>query len=235
MREFKITNYSVSSTEIVFYIITVLVLSFLYVFNDVYGTWLGVAVNLFNVVVILSLSFLFQQLVQKSVAQVYGASTRYKLWIPGLMIACVVGLFSLGDIVVFAVGIVSIQQFYGSRLGKKSVKLGEDERGKIVLSGVLANLFLAFLIKLLAPFLNEGVWFAGVMINLWMAFYNLVPVPPLQGSYVFMWNRVVWAVVTVLTLSCLVMMPFIDFMWVALLALGLGFVTFLFVEGYKLG
>jgi Zn-dependent protease len=184
--------------------------------------------------VLLGLSFIFQQFVMKSISQTYGASTKYKLWLPGLLAALVVGVFTLGEIVVFAVGFNTILPYYASRLSKKSVKIGEDERGRIALSGVLANLAMAFLVKLLSPFLANNLWMAAVNINLWMAFFYALPIPPLNGSFIFVWDRAVWAVTFVSIAACLVLMLSVSLLWVVPIVAALAFITFLFMMGFKL-
>ncbi|MBR9679218.1 MAG: hypothetical protein GON13_03040 [Nanoarchaeota archaeon] len=234
MREFKVTNFYVSEKEIVFFLVTISVLSFLFVFNDDFVTWGDVLINYVNVFVLAGLSFLFFQLVQKAVAQIYGARTRYVLWTKGFIFSFIVGIASLGKLVFFSMGFTEIVKYRGSRLGKKSLSLGEDERGKIILSGVLASLGIAFLIKLLSPFLSNNVWVTGVSINVLIAIFNLIPVPPLSGSYVFVWNRVVWAITSIVGVTCFFLMPVTSIFWVLLVMSVLSVITFLFMMGFQL-
>ena len=234
MRNFKITNFSVSEKELFFFFITVVILSFLFVFNDDFPTWKGVVMNYLNVLVLVSLSFLFFQLVQKAVAQSYGAKTQYVLWLPGFMVSIIIGVASLGRSVFFSMGFTRIIKYSGSRLGKKSVFLGEDEKGKIILSGVLASLSLAFLVKLISPLLAGDVWVTCVSINVLIAIFNLVPFPPLSGSYLFVWNRVAWALASVASIVCLFLMPVISLFWLIVILSGLSVITFLVMMAYQL-
>ena len=234
MREFKITSFSISERELSFFALTILVLSFLFVFNDDFVTWSDVLLNYVNVLVLVSLSFIFFQLVQKAVAQSFGARTRYVLWVPGFIVSIIIGLASLGKLVFFSMGFTEITKYKGSRLGKKSVFIGEDERGKIILSGVLASLGLAFIVKLLSPFLSTNIWVTGVLINSIIALFNLIPVPPLSGSYIFVWNRVVWAITLIAALVSVFLLPVTSIFWASVVMISLGVITFLFMMGYQL-
>ena len=33
----------------------------------------------------------------------------------------------------------------------------------------------------------------AVFVNLWLAIFNMLPIPPLDGSKVLSWNKVIWA------------------------------------------
>jgi Zn-dependent protease len=39
----------------------------------------------------------------------------------------------------------------------------------------------------------------GFVVNLWLAAFNLIPVPPLDGSKVFAWSKLIWAIIAIPT------------------------------------
>jgi Zn-dependent protease len=69
-------------------------------------------------------------------------------------------------------------------------RLKDPKKGMMLVSlaGPMTNLLIAFLFsRLLGVFVSEGVQLFfqyAVMINLVLAFFNLIPIPPLDGSHI---------------------------------------------------
>lgn len=135
----------------------------------------------------LGTAFIGHELAHKLVAQNFGYQAEFRLWRLGLIIAAISAIVTMGHILFAAPGAVYILAYTRPR-----------EEGLISISGVLANLLLAFFFF----FLSRGSGFVGligdwgVLINLWLAAFNLLPIPPLDGSKVMPWNLGVWIVVT---------------------------------------
>jgi len=133
--------------------------------------------------------FLLHELAHKVLAQRYGAWAEFRSSPGGLLLAVVTGLFGF---VFAAPGAVYIA---GS--------LNKRENGLVSLVGPLTNLViaLAFLGSFLAfgPFLGGGLasWVGTILqftgyINLFLGGFNMIPIPPLDGSKVIAWNPAVW-------------------------------------------
>lgn len=133
----------------------------------------------------LAMGFVSHELAHKWVAMRYGHLAIYRMWTLGLVLALLVGLATNGRIIFAAPGAVVILAPYFSR----------REGGMISLSGPLTNILLAALF--LGVSFIDGVvgiiGMQGVFINLWLAFFNMLPLPPLDGSKVFFWNPIIWA------------------------------------------
>jgi Zn-dependent protease len=128
-------------------------------------------------------AFIFHEMAHKYTAQRYGCWAEYRMWDTGLIIA----FFS---VVVFgfvfaAPGAVYINPGYQG--------ITRRQNGIISVSGAVANLALAVI------FLLIGFRF-GVIINAWLALFNMLPFPPLDGFKVRAWDTKVWIGVIVAAL-----------------------------------
>lgn len=131
-------------------------------------------------------AFVFHEMAHKFTAQKYGCWAEYRMWDTGLIIAFF-SVIVLG-IVFAAPGAVYISPGYYS--------ITMRQNGIISVSGALANLALAVIFYII------GFQF-GVIINAWLALFNMIPFPPLDGSKVMAWDIKVWIGVIV---GALVMM-----------------------------
>lgn len=138
---------------------------------------------LFVSLIVTGSSFILHELAHKYVAIYYGAKARFVMWTQYVIGAVLISLV-LGFIFI-APGAVYI---YGKEINIR-------ENGIISLAGPLVNIFVALLFFLLAflglPALIVGL---GIQINLWIAFFNLLPIGPLDGKKILMWNPLLWVI-----------------------------------------
>ncbi|MBE6493205.1 MAG: site-2 protease family protein [Methanosphaera stadtmanae] len=145
------------------------------------------------------LSFLLHELGHKIIAQKYGFFAEFKKNNRGLLIAIITGLFGF---VFLAPGAVYIGSYTG--------RITEEENGKISLGGPVVNIALAILFAgiliSIKPFIvyNQFLFYIGLLcnisfqINSYLALFNLLPIPPLDGSKVIKWNMPLW-ITTIIT------------------------------------
>jgi len=140
-------------------------------------------------------AFVFHELAHRQMARYYGYRAYYKRWDTGILLALLVGIVTRilsGAVWIFAaLGAVEVYAPYAY-----------DERetfGKIALVGPVTNIAIGAVslaaLRMLPPF--TYLWWALRMtatVNLWLAFFNLLPFPPLDGSKVVRWNAGAWAV-----------------------------------------
>lgn len=129
--------------------------------------------------------FMLHELAHRFVAKKFKAHAYYKAWPFGLLFVLFTALLGF---VFAAPGAVYI---YGEHIDRKKNAL-------ISLAGPLTNVLLAFVFVILffASASGDFWWMVGKIgfqINLWLALFNLIPIPPLDGSKVFVWQPLIWA------------------------------------------
>ncbi len=131
-------------------------------------------------------AFLIHEMSHKFTAIHYGAWSEFRMWPMGLVLTIITGLigflFALPGAVYFASYRNPIRE------------------GKIAIAGPIANLVMGIVLLpvLLFASLNFEIFaaiFFLVYINLWLGLFNLVPIPPLDGSKVFAWNKTYWGII----------------------------------------
>lgn len=133
--------------------------------------------------------FIFHELAHRTVALKYGAQAEYRAWTAGLVLA----LFSaLMGFVFAAPGAVYI---YGQNITKK-------QNGFIALAGPITNGAVALMFMAIATTLSPNsilhlIVSYAAYINIFLGMFNMIPVPPLDGSKVIKWNFAAWLIVVI--------------------------------------
>ena len=185
---FKFTGKEIRDLIISFIVIT-LGFSILYSnnnFNDILFYFPIVAVGV-------GAGFIFHELGHKFAAMHYGYWAEYQLWPYGLVIALISSFFGF---IFAAPGAVYIY----------SNGMKDSENGLVSLAGpavniVLGLIFLAILSSFNGVIANDTeyiialICLLGTRINFFLATFNLLPIPPLDGSKVLSWSVPIWLVV----------------------------------------
>jgi len=134
--------------------------------------------------------FVLHELSHKFVAQRYGFWAEFRVWPMGLVLALVTSFIGF---IFAAPGATYIS----------GMNISQSQNGKISLVGPLTNIAVAVAFLPLVIF-SPGLpafWVdlgsEGFSINIFLALFNLLPVPPLDGSKVFSWSKLNWAAVFV--------------------------------------
>ncbi len=148
-----------------------------------------------------SLTFITHELMHKFVAQRFGAIAAFKSSYNGLMITLLSGFFG------FLVGIPGATVIYTDNFTQK-------EEAYVSLAGPLTNfaifliffilgnvLYPRFLSQVTTTFSPELILYNGYIQNainlvlytsILLAFFNMLPIYPLDGSKVYRWNKLVY-------------------------------------------
>ena len=148
---------------------------------------------IFPVVMIgVGVGFIFHELGHKFVAMHYGYYAEYELWPTGLLIALASSFFGF---IFAAPGAVVI---YSNGMEKKT-------NGLISIAGPIVNIILGLIFFLILGSLGDFIYtetgaivylicVLGTRINFFLAAFNLLPIPPLDGSKVMSWSVPVWLI-----------------------------------------
>jgi len=140
--------------------------------------------------------FFFHEMSHKYVASRYGLWAEYRMYPLGLILALVFSI--LFGYTIAAPGAVNVSG--GAR---------RFEIGRIAAAGPMANIvmggvFLPLYIKVGMDSIYGALMGFVAMINIFLAFFNLIPLGPLDGRKIIVWNSGVWAGMFAVSLFLLV-------------------------------
>lgn len=135
----------------------------------------------------------------KFMAQHYGFDAEYKIWPLGLALGLITALIP-GGFVIAAPGATYISP-YKKRFAFKVGTLSRKQYAIISLAGPVVNI--AFAVSLLAAnfFYALDLFLLAARISFFLAFFNLLPIPPLDGSKIINWSLPVWIAVTAVSFA----------------------------------
>jgi Zn-dependent protease len=158
--------------------------------------------GIFNPLVIslstVGISFIVHEMSHKVIAQRYGSWAEFRM--SPIMLALMLILVYEFGILFAAPGAVMI---YGGSVGRR-------ESGRISLAGPLSNLLLALVFF---PLLSEtGILYEigryGVIINITLALFNMIPFSVFDGRKVWAWNKLIYLGFVITTI--LLLMAFVS-------------------------
>jgi len=132
-------------------------------------------------------AFIFHEMAHKFVAQRYGCWAEFRKFNFGLILAVMISFWGL---ILAAPGAVMIDGM-----------VSREQNGKISIAGSLTNIILAllflavgYMVGATTPLINMIIFY-GFFINAFLALFNMIPVPPLDGSKVIAWSFSAWLAV----------------------------------------
>ncbi len=147
--------------------------------------------------VAIATGFVLHELAHRFAANKFGVEARFRLWKEGLVMALLFAVATNGSFVFAAPGAVVINNIRFS-LRHGILSLGKREYGIISAAGPVTNLVLALIFVIIHSFVNSNALVYAASINVSLALFNMIPVPPLDGSKVMTWNLGAWASIIVI-------------------------------------
>ena len=158
--------------------------------------------NLPAAVIGVSLGFILHELSHRYFARKYKMHAEFKLWKFGLALAVLFALISNGGFVFAAPGAVMIYQ--GSDLWGNPLPLSKKRYGIISIAGPVTNIVIALGFLSANAFYPLELFKFAAQVNIWLAIFNMLPIPPLDGSKVFAWDKRIFVIVIVALIAMFV-------------------------------
>lgn len=203
---------SFSQTEIKHLLISIFLLVFLFLYNKIILVKDGPDALVFVLqgFLIFSIALFVNISLKKWFANKYGHRVEYRMWsvkrlwftkssvgvaffgrvidfIPlGIVLPVLVSLFSGGLVIFSAVGIFVLTSQFKVGVGRQRPYITEYETAKIAFIGPLSNLAIALIFSFLLPYYGVS---EIIKLNIWMAIFNMFPLPSLDGSKIFFGGR----------------------------------------------
>ncbi len=218
-------------------IITILILSFIFSFRDWGVTAFDAALGLQNFILtllIVTAAMTIHEITHRVVALWLGYRSQYKAWMLGLVIGLVVAFISNGYWPFIAPGALIITHMKTHRLGKFWYDLNYKDLSWIAMSGSIALVLVAILMK--SMYLATGLEFfqKAVSINIWIALFHMLPIPPVNGSRVFFGTRFIYVFLLGCMIGCAALLAFVSGIAALIGSIFIGaillFVFFVFVD-----
>ncbi|MEM3839157.1 MAG: site-2 protease family protein [Candidatus Micrarchaeaceae archaeon] len=173
-----------------------------------------------------TLSFVLHELMHKFVAQHYGAVASFRTSLNGLLITLATGLMG------FLLGIPGATYIYTNSFTK-------EEDGKVSLAGPLTNfaIFGIFAVAIFALNPAPNSYLANVIsftisVSILLAFFNMLPIFPLDGSKVFAWNKGIYLITMGIIFVLLYLFTDIPLLNIAYFIL-IAFIFSIFYRGFR--
>ncbi|MFC1753415.1 hypothetical protein ACFL96_08485 [Thermoproteota archaeon] len=197
--------YGFDKDEIKGIVISVLIIAFIVSFDewgvDAFDIGYGLR-NLFNAILIVTLTFLVYLTAQRFTALRSGFKAEWRIWIYGLIIGVILVIVSRGKLWFLAPGGVIVYHMAGHRICSFRYGLNYWPLGLSAIMGPAACAVLAVLFKLISAVFPANLLIIKAMkVNIWFAIVNLLPFPPLDGSNMFFASRMFYIFLFALVLG----------------------------------
>lgn len=147
--------------------------------------------------------FIIHELAHRFMARKFGAEAKFVAWRNGLIIAVATAVLTGGGFVFAAPGAVQIKPKLHSRWYKLDHRAELEEIGIVGIAGPITNLILVFVFALLQSITNLNIFGTAAGINAWLALFNSLPIPPLDGSKVITWDMKAWVLLMAVSVMSL--------------------------------
>ncbi|MFH1063488.1 MAG: hypothetical protein V1729_00240 [Candidatus Woesearchaeota archaeon] len=188
--------------------------------------------NLLITLILVVITFLVREVAHRTVATWMGYRSQYKAWILGLVIGLVIAFLSNGRMPFIAAGALVITHLPIHRLGKAYYALSMKHLGWIALAAPIANMMFAVLIKTINLGLGWPLLEKLMMINIWIALFDMIPVPPFNGCRTFFGSRYVYVFMLGALIGCATLLSYLGGIAPIIGALILGSIVLLVFFSY---
>ncbi len=136
--------------------------------------------------------FILHELAHRFFARRYGAYAEFQMWREGLLLALAIAFLTNGNFVFAAPGAVVI--YPRANLWGHAPVMTKKKMGIVSIAGPIVNIVLASAFLVTNLYYPSQMLELGARVNVWLALFNLIPLPPLDGSKIFFWDKRIWLV-----------------------------------------
>ena len=223
--------YKFSPHELRGLIISILVIAFIISFKD----WgkdrfdaLSGLYNLFNSILIVTLSILIHDAGQRIWGLAIGYRIEFKMFSFGLLLALIVAFITNGGIWIIIPGGFMLHHLAGHRLGFFRYGVNYFGQAMVALAGPLFSFMLIILLKILYAFSPNLLIQKAIIFNVIYTLTNLLPIPPLDGSKIYFGSRMLYAfVLPAVAVSTILMIVKIPILFALIISFLVGIVLWL--------
>ena len=191
--------------EVLWLCITAIVLGFIFSFRQWGTTKFNIAIGMQNFLVSIVIVFVVlsvNEAAQRISALIEGYRTSYKPWIPGLVIGLLLTFLSDGRLIFLVPGAAAISFLGVHRLGKSFYAENYKHLGWIAMSGPIAVMVLAIILRALYPVFESEIILKIVRICVWIALFSMIPAPHFNGLKTFFGSRYVYIFIISTMVCC---------------------------------
>ena len=150
--------------------------------------------------VIVALVFLSHEIIgHKLVAQHYGCFAEYRMWPAGLLLGLVTSIFGF---IFAAPGAVYISPVTKKKFAFSIVHLTKKEYGIISIAGPAVNIAMGIALLGINFIWPSGFLTLAAQFSAFLAIFNLLPIPPLDGQKVMSWSMIAW-IIAIAAAACI--------------------------------
>ncbi|MBN2202938.1 MAG: site-2 protease family protein [Candidatus Aenigmarchaeota archaeon] len=136
-------------------------------------------------------AFFSHEMAHKFLAMHYGFSAEYRMWKWGIILGLAMSFF--GGFAFVAPGAVYTSP-YKQKFAFKIARVTRNQHGMINFIGPMINIVVGLVMVALNLIFPFGLFIVTARVSFFLAMFNLIPFPPLDGSKVMGWNKKIWAV-----------------------------------------
>ena len=146
---------------------------------------------------IVVLVFFSHEMSHKFLAQHYGLSAEYRMWTWGIVLGLLISLLP-GGFVFVAPGAVYIS--HKREFAFQVTRVTRNQYGWINFIGPMINIVVGVAMIALNYFIPLALFTLTARISLFLALFNLLPIPPMDGSKILVWNKKLWVLAFAISL-----------------------------------
>lgn len=188
--------YKFTPSELRNFIITILVLAFVISFREWGGTEFDFAVglkNFFVAILIAGVSLLIHNSGQRFWSLATGYRLEYQMWGLGLMFAVILAFITNGKFWLLVSGGFIVHHLAGHRLGWFRYDINFWAIALTSLAGNILTVVFIIILKIIGAFTFSSIVQKFIIFNIIYTIYNMLPIPPLDGSKIFYGSRLLYA------------------------------------------